>query len=285
LFLMAAGFAACARRYRVQGLVLDVNQRQQTMIVSHAAIPGYMDAMVMPFRVPKASQLQPVRPGDAVEFRLVVKGRSSHAEKVRLKQLRAVAAGGEVALSLPPPKEILAPGEPVPDFDLIDQLHRSVRLSEFRGKVVAVNFIYTRCPLPEVCPRLSSSFAQLQRRFGNQVGSQLVLLTITLDSQHDSPEVLARYAARWGADPEGWHFLTGDARTTEQIARRFGLVYWPEEGLLTHTSQTAIVGGDGRLAALVEGVSYDDQQLGDLVARQMEVLHDSQRSALPIAGE
>jgi protein SCO1 len=276
--------SACARRYRVEGLVLDVNQQQRTMIVSHRAIPGYMDAMAMPFRVLQAGELHGLQPGDQVEFQLIVKGHSSHAEKVRLGK------GGDVGTSesllvLPEPKEQLKRGEPVPDFELTDQSHQRVRLSDFRGKVVVMNFIYTRCPLPEVCPRLSASFAELQRRFRKQVGRELILLSVTLDSQHDTSEVLAEYGARWGADAKGWHFLTGESSEIERIAGRFGLIYWPEEGLLTHTSQTVIVGRNGRLAALIEGFSYEDQQLGDLVAQQMEVAHVSHRRDVGSVGQ
>ena len=277
---------ACARRYRVEGLVLDVSQQQRTIIVSHRAIPGYMGAMAMPFQVRQARDVLGLQPGDSVEFQLVVKGRSSHAEKVRVSQRSDVAVeAGQSSLALPAPKEQLSRGETVPDFELTDQSHRRARLSDFRSKVVVVNFIYTRCPLPEVCPRLSASFAGLQRRFQRQLGKNLVLLSITLDSQHDTPEILAQYGARWGADPKGWFLLTGEPSYIERIAARFGLIYWPEEGLLTHTSQTAIVGRDGRLAALIEGFSYEDHQLGDLVARQMEVTHASHGRDLGSVGQ
>jgi cytochrome oxidase Cu insertion factor (SCO1/SenC/PrrC family) len=96
--------------------------------------------------------------------------------------------------------------------------------------------------------------------------------------------VLADYAKRWGAR-DGWQFLTGDSADIQRIAKHFGLVYWPEDGLLTHTSQTGIIGRDGRLAALIEGSSYEEDQLGDLIARQLEVSHDSHRQALGFARE
>lgn len=277
---------ACARRYRVEGLVLDVSRGRQTMIVSHRAIPGYMDAMAMPFRVKQARELESLQPGDAVAFQLVVKGSSSHAEKLRQgkSQELASAGSGGLPLPLPVPKEMLRVGDRVPDFDLFDSSNRPVRLSDFTGKVIAINFIYTRCPLPEVCPRLSANFAELQRRFRSQMGKDLVLLSVTLDATYDTPEVLTKYAARWGADSAVWRFLTGAPSKIEQLAGRFGVIYWPEEGLLTHTSQTAVVGRDGRLAALVEGSSYEDRQLGDLIARQMGVVHDAHRSALGSVG-
>jgi len=285
LFIMPALLlSACARHYRVQGLVLDVNHGDKTMIVSHRAIPGYMDAMAMPFRVRAASELNSVRRGDQVEFQLVVKRRSSVVEKVRAGTSAEVAnaARGEAPLPLPTPVDKLALGMPVPDFQLINQSGRPMRLSDFGGRIVAVSFIYTRCPLPEVCPRLAANFAHLQKRFREQMGKELVLLSITLDSQYDTSSVLADYAKRWGAG-EGWQFLTGHSTDIQRIANHFGLVYWPEDGLLTHTSQTGIIDRDGRLAALVEGSSYEENQLGDLIARQLEVSHDSHRHALGAA--
>jgi protein SCO1 len=286
LFFILPGLllSACAHRYRVQGLVLDVNRNDQTMIVSHRAIPGYMDAMAMPFRVRTASELNSVMRGGQVEFQLVVKRRSSLAEKVRVGTSAEVgnARRGEAPLPLPVPVEKLALGMPVPDFRLIDQFARPIRLSDLAGRIIAVNFIYTRCPLPEVCPRLAANFAHLQKRFREQMGKNLVLLSITLDSQHDTSSVLADYAKRWGAG-EGWQFLTGDSAGIQRIANQFGLVYWPEDGLLTHTSQTGIISRDGRLAALIEGTSYEEDQLGDLIARQLETSHDSRRHALGAA--
>ena len=284
VILSALLLSACAHRYRVEGLVLDVNHGDKTMIVSHRAIPGYMDAMAMPFRVRAASELNSVKRGDQVQFQLVVKRRSSLAERVRAGTSAEVAnaARGEAPLPLPTPADKLALGTPVPDFQLINQSGRPVRLSDLTGRIIAVNFIYTRCPLPEVCPRLSANFAYLQKRFRQQMGKDLVLLSITLDSQYDNATVLADYAKRWGAG-EGWQFLTGDSAEIQRVASQFGLVYWPEDGLLTHTSQTGIISRDGRLAALIEGSSYEEDQLGDLIARQLEVSHDSHSQALGFA--
>ena len=284
VILSALLLSACARHYRVQGLVLDVNRNDNMMVVSHRAVPGYMDAMTMPFRVRRASELDSLKRGDQVEFQLVVKRRTSLAEKVRAGTSAEVANArrGEAPLPLPTPAGKLALGEPVPDFHLVNQSARPVRLSDFAGRIVAVNFIYTRCPLPEVCPRLSANFAHLQKRFRERMGKDLALLSITLDSQHDTSAVLADYAKRWGGGEE-WQFLTGDSADIQRIASHFGLVYWPEDGLLTHTSQTGIIDRDGRLAALIEGSSYEEDQLGDLIARQLEVSHDSHRHTLGAA--
>jgi len=97
-----------------------------------------------------------------------------------------------------------------------------------------------------------------------------VLLTITLDPRFDTPAVLAEYAERWRADPRQWFFLTGPEDDIRKVAGHFGVIFWPEEGAITHTSSTAIIGRDGRLAALVEGSSFTSQQLIDLVQTELK---------------
>lgn len=271
---MAAAVLACgcAQRYRVEGMVLQVNAPAQTVVVSHQAIPGFMDAMVMPFRVRRAAELRRLQPGAQIDSRLVVRKGRSYLEGIRVRQ---GAADGVIEdqgdrIVLPEPPEKVAIGAVVPDFSLTDQNGARVLLSDLRGSVVAVNFIYTRCPLPDVCPRLSANFASIQRRFAQRLGKDLMLLSVTIDPEHDTPGELLKYANIWNARAAGWRFLTGSVRDVQSVAGRFGMNYWPEEGLITHTSMTGVLARDGRLVALVEGSGYRADELGDLIAKEIE---------------
>ena len=260
-FLCVAGLlslgSGCSARLRMEGMVLRVDRVAQTMLVSHRSVAGVMPAMVMPFHVARARELAIVSAGSRIRFEL----RGQGAHRVRVIDTRN--AGDFV---FPHADEELKPGEAVPDFSLIDQTGRPLTLASLRGRVVLVNFLYTRCPLPEVCPRLAASFASLQRRFAAEMPAGLVLVSITLDPQYDTPEILARYAGTMKARPGGWHFLTGD---TTPVARRFGLIHWAEEGVIVHNSQTAIIDRQGRLAAMVEGSTYRLEQLADLVSQEL----------------
>jgi len=260
---------SCAKRYPAEGLVLRVEREKQTVVISHREIRGYMSAMAMPFRVRDAAQLEGLVPGSRVDFQLEVGRRGTFVRNLhpRASVTEGVTDDNGRELRLPPPPDKLSIGAVMPDFSLIDQLSRPVRISGFRGKVVALNFIYTRCPLPDVCPRLSAGFARLQKRFAAR---DLILLSVTLDPQYDTPEVLAQYAKIWRADPARWHFLTGDLAEVQRVAARAGIIYWPEEGLLTHTSETAVIARDGKLVALIEGSGYSAGQLGDLIALELE---------------
>ena len=159
----------------------------------------------------------------------------------------------------------LAIGQHVPDFSLTDQNRQQVALSQFSGKVVAMTFVYAGCPLPNFCFRLSNNFGQLQKRFGNRMGLDLILLSITLDPDHDQPEALAKYGAIWKANGAWWHLLTGPAPAIKKVTSMFGVVFNPDMGVVTHSLHTVIIDRQGNLADNLEGNEFTAKQLGDLV--------------------
>jgi len=261
----------CAKRHAASGLVVAVAPRQIT--VSHREIPGVMPAMTMPIA---AADTRGLRPGDQIEFTLKLGKRRSEA--VGIRRRATLGEGLTDGLALKMPGEAVALGAEMPDFTLTDQAGAAQSLRALRGSVVAVNFIYTRCPLPEVCPRLTSHFARLQRRLAAR---PVRFLTITLDPHYDSVDVLRDYARKWRADGARWQLLTGDQATVDAVARRFGMLYWPEQGQLTHTSVTGVIDPQGRLAARIEGSSYDAAQLGDLIEQCVSSTLPSTSPALP----
>jgi protein SCO1/2 len=235
--------------------------------ISHEAVAGFMDAMAMPFELRGAAGDVQLAPGDRVRLRLAVKGQRSWIDRLEILSAAAV----DVGLQNTPAVPLLVPvGAPLPDFELIDQAGSRVALASLRGKVVAVNFIYTRCPLPDYCPRMIANFRALRDRFADRMGRDLVLLTVTFDPKFDTPETLAKYAAAERAGGAGWHFLTGDGARIERVCAAFGIQYWPEEGLITHTLQTAVIDRSGKLAATVEGKEFTTRQLGDLIASVLD---------------
>jgi protein SCO1/2 len=139
-----------------------------------------------------------------------------------------------------------------------------VALSDFRGKVVAINFIYTSCALPNFCLRLANNFGVLQKRFGKRLGRDLVLLTVTFDPVHDTPDVLAKYAEQWKANAAVWHFLTGPQTDIQRVCHMFGVHAFPDEGLMDHSLHTVLIDRQGKVVANVEGNQFTATQLGDL---------------------
>ena len=260
--LVALTITACASHHTTTGLVLRVDKPGSTVTISHDAFPGYMDAMAMPFDLKGSAQSAKLMPGDRVKFRLSMKSGRSWVDRVEVVSAAPVDAGLQNTPAVP----VLVPiGAALPDFELTDQAGQPVSLAALKGKVVAVTFIYSRCPLPDYCPRMIENFRALRERFAPRMNRDLVFLTISFDPRYDTPDVLMKYATAQRAGGPGWHFLTGDPAKVERVCNAFGIQYWAEEGLITHSLQTAVIDRDGRLAATVEGKDFTPQQLGDLV--------------------
>jgi protein SCO1/2 len=159
----------------------------------------------------------------------------------------------------------LAPGQHVPDFSPTDQNHQEVTLSRFQGKIVTMTFVYTGCSLPNFCFRLSNNFGQLEKRFRKQMGSDLILLTVTLDPTNDQVETLAQYASIWKADGASWQFLTGPTPSIKKVTEMFGVVYKPCAGAIIHSLHTVIIDRQGNLVTNLEGNKFTAKRLGDPV--------------------
>jgi protein SCO1/2 len=269
----AAGVRAQDKRYVVRGMVLRVDPATRTFVVSHEAIEGLMSGMIMPFEVRDAAELKGLDRGALVEFALVINPQAGFATDIKVRKYqtaeqdpltaRRLALLRKAAGRATPP---LAVGQAVPDFTLTDQSGRPLEFSDAAaGKVVALNFIYTRCALPQFCLRVSNVFAVLQRRFARQYGRELLLLTVSFDPERDTPEVLASYAARFDADPKMWRFLTGKLADVRRVCALFGVESYLDEGLMNHSLHTAVIDRNGRVVTNIEGNQYTPEQLGDLI--------------------
>lgn len=266
LIILTMVCGGCAKRYTTRGVVLradPVGAADSRVTISHEPIPGYMDAMVMPFALRPPSLGDGLAPGDRVEFRLRVTRRDSWVDRLTVISAKRPDAG----LARSPTRPVLVElGAPAPDITLTDHRGRDVALAGLRGQVVAITFIYTRCPLPDYCPRMLANFKDVQKRFADRLGKDLTLLVVTFDPQYDTVETLNAYARAHNADAPGWHFLTGPLPEITRMCEAFGIEFWPDEGLLSHTLQTAILDRAGNFAGTIEGSAYSGRQLGDLIA-------------------
>jgi protein SCO1 len=145
---------------------------------------------------------------------------------------------------------------PAPDFSLIDQDRRSVTLRDFRGKVVALTFIYTTCP--DICPMLTANMAQVQQELGADFGRTVAFVSITVDPERDTPEVLKSYADGFGISTRGWAFLTGDPAVLKTVGQRYGIFATRgSDGEIDHTLLTSLIDRDGRLRVQYLGARFD----------------------------
>lgn len=267
-FCVCACFAAGCRRtpeqrFEVRGKVVSVDASQKQVTLAHEKIEGFMDAMTMPFNVGDDWAIPVLAPGQTVQATLVIKGDRSWIEGLKIS--RTADSGAPNASSGGAPRV----GAEVPDFTLLNQDAAPIRLSRFRGRPLLLTFIYTRCPLPDYCPRTSANFARIHRELQAARKSDRAprLLTISFDTEHDSPAVLREYAGRYmkPARFDEWQFATGSAQEIKAIAGYFGLVYVSEAGQFSHSLVTALIGPDGRLERIYSGNRWTaDQLLSDL---------------------
>lgn len=244
---------ACARgsgrMYPLTGTVQDALSTGEIM-VAHDDIPGLMPAMVMPFHV-RGSRAG-LQPGDRIEATLVMTDTQSW-----LQDVRVTARGLPTSKAGSGAQEIgnASPGDAVPDFALVNQDARPIHLGQYTGRVLVLTFIYTRCPVPEFCPLLMRKFRGLEEALAAdaELSAKTHLLTISFDTAHDTPQVLRDFGAVHAKDGTEanfarWEFATGSEPQVKAVAGFFGLMFWGEDGLITHSLRTAVIGPDGRLA-------------------------------------
>ena len=158
-------------------------------------------------------------------------------------------------------------GQKVPDFSLTDQNSKKVALSDFKGKVVLVTFLYTQCPYPEKCPMLAQKLGKT-RDLLDQVESakgQFQVVSITLDPKRDTPEALKKYAQGQDEDATNWTFMTGKASEVNKVALLFGVIYYTEKGVIDHNMRTAVIDRKGKLSKLFTGNDWKPGEVAALV--------------------
>jgi protein SCO1/2 len=248
--------------YPLTGVVRDVNRESGIVTIRHEEIPGYMPAMTMPFTVADAAQLAELAPGDRVRGTLKVRD-DDHVlsglevtEQAESPTLRLDLGGAAPALRTEQP--VLKPGQPVPDFAVTTQDGKPLRLSDLRGKVVVMTFIYTRCPLPNFCPLMDKKFAALAGMIQPipDRAKSVRLLSISFDPEHDTPEVLTAYARLRGAREPLWTFAVASHEELRKVAEPLGLKYGPTANEIIHSLSTAVIAPDGTLARLEAGNTW-----------------------------
>jgi protein SCO1 len=252
-----------AKRYELHGKVVSVQPGDNQVTVAHEQIPGYMDAMTMPFSVRNTSLLGEMKPGDEITATLVVDGSNSWLDEISI--VRSVPMEGtSSALPAKEPTE----GAALPGVPLINQDNKTFRLSDFRGKAVALTFIYTRCPLPDYCIRMNDNFAQLEQKLktSGAVYDKTHLLSISFDPERDTPAVLKEFGstrAGRNVDPDfkHWEFVTASPEDIRTLAGFFGLTYEPESGQIIHSLRTVVVRPDGTLYKVYRGNNWKPAEI------------------------
>ncbi|MFB6285309.1 MAG: SCO family protein, partial [Candidatus Bipolaricaulia bacterium] len=245
-----------------------------TLVVEHEKIPGYMPAMIMPIPVADTSMTASLEKGEAIRFRLAVAEDS--ASIVGIKEIPDTAVARNPARTTTPIKsassgdsQMLQRGDRVPaDLTLTSQAGKTLRVGDYRGQVLVLTFIYTRCPLPTYCIRMSKQFAALQPKLRNQYGQEVQLLSISFDPAYDTPKVLREYASRYTDRLDNWTFATGDTTQIQRATQLFGVFTQKKDSdEITHNLTTALIGPKGKVRRLWRGNDWRPEDILQAVGR------------------
>jgi len=260
--------SANEKRYPLKGKVVAVDKTDRTATISHEDIPGYMPGMTMPFKIKNDADLEMLKPGDEVTATLVVDDLSSWIE------ITAIVEGGSPLTPTTAVPGEPKPGDEIPDFGLVNQDGKRVRMSQYKGKAIALTFVYTRCPQPDQCTLMSTNFAAIDRQLQAQPDAyaKTHLLTISFDPDYDTPKVMRSYGAshsgRYSDETfQHWEFLTGSQDEVKGIAQFFGLRYFHDtesaDEQVIHSLRTAVIGPDGKLVKLYRGNEWKPEEIAE----------------------
>jgi protein SCO1/2 len=258
--------APTGKRYEIRGKVVAVDKTTRTATIAHEDIQGFMPAMTMEFRI-KGNEFEVLGPGDQITGTLVVDGIASWIENPTVTKQGIPDPNATPAVGMG-----AKPGTEVPDFRLLNQDGQQIHLGQYRGKALALTFVYTRCPLPEYCTLMSNNFHVLDNALQQpaELYAKTHLLTITIDPEYDTPQVLRSYGAahteRYQNEKfDHWEFATGTTEEVRGIATFFGMRYFhdKETGVdeIVHSLTTAVVGPDGKVFKLYRENQWKPEEI------------------------
>jgi protein SCO1/2 len=245
----APSVIAQGKQYPVKGKVVSTDRSHGEVTLDAAAIPGYMEAMTMPYKLRTPNILSELHPGDLVTATLYVTDSDALLDQIVIT--------GQAQADYKPPMmyHILNPGDEVPNFKFLNQSGKHVSIGEFKGKVLLVTFIYTRCPLPDFCPRMSQNFAKIDKALAAEptLYAKTHLLSISFDPEYDTPAVLRSYGGAYTGNYtqekfRHWDFAAPGKTDQESVYKFFDIGVTPEKDhSITHSLSTVVIGPDGKV--------------------------------------
>lgn len=264
----APAVSADAKRFPFHGKVISVDKAAKKAKVDHEDIPGYMDAMMMDFPIREDSVWDELKPGADIRAELVVDNAKG---QFWLENIAISAAPSADKPPLPVNENFVQVGKAAPDFSLTNQDGKHVSLADFRGKALAITFIYRECPLPDYCIKMSKNFSDLANHLKGDPESKdkMRLLSISFDPARDTPEKLRQYGIGYlGNDPNAdfsiWQLAVGSDKEIRSIADFFGLKYEVDQNdktQINHSLVTAVISPEGKVTKIFAGNDWTPNDL------------------------
>lgn len=252
-----------SKQYHIRGVVVSINAAKGVVTVDTEAIPGFMPPMIMPYTLENPGVAGGLHPGDTITAELLASKDSDSLDQiVVVKQAKLI--------SLPKIQyQPLVPGESVPDFRFLNQSNRLIHIKQFRGKVLLLTFIYTRCPLSAYCPRMSRNFADINQALQKHptLYDKTHLLSISFDPAYDTPAVLRSYGGAYTgkytqATFQHWDFAAPPEKELSSVLKFFLVGVTPEKDhVLAHSLSTVVITPQGKIYKWYPTNSWTPQQL------------------------
>lgn len=263
--------------YTVRGVVKELPADGKTVLIKHEEVTNFMPAMTMPFEVKDTNELRGLKPGDAVEFSMVVGSYDAWISHIHLTNWQT--ASNEILTpaksnSLPEGVRVvrdvdaLSVGEELPEYHFTNELGQAVSTRQFRGQAFAFTFFFIRCPYPTFCPKLSGNFQDAQKKLlaMTNAPTNWHLFSISFDVKQDKMDELKTYGERYAYDPAHWSFLTGDLEEITAIGDSVGENFGHDEtGGVTHNLRTVVIDAKGRL----QKIWHNNEWSGDDLAAEL----------------
>ncbi len=253
--------------YPVRGIIRELPPDGQKVVIKHEEVPGYMPAMTMPFSVRDRALLQGLKIGDTVRFRLRVTQTDGWIDDIRAEPADTSSKPDDnplTAVNVLPNVPELKPGDPLPDYVLTNHFGRPFHLHDFKGQALAITFIFTRCPFPDFCPRMTDRFRgtyKLLMESGKP--DNWKLLSLSFDPQFDTPRVLKEYAEIRNLDLDRWWLASGSFDQIDPLAGHFGLYFGRNlpPAAQNHVLRTVVIDTLSRVQRVFIGNEWTSSEL------------------------
>ena len=254
-----------ADHYDTRGVVRGFSPDRSTIEIQHENIPEFMPSMTMPFVTRDPKQIADLRTGDAISFRMAVTKKDfwiENVKKIRREDVNVAEQKRTSPVSADRDAR-LTEGDKMPPFTLTNQNGERISLDTFHGNSLVLTFVFTRCPVPNFCPRMSNNFGELQETIKSSTGTlaNARLLSVTLDPAYDTPKILSDYAAFHHADSKIWSFATGDEKEIDSLTRAFSVYRQNEGGTISHGLATALINKEGRIDKIWRGNAWTPAEI------------------------
>ena len=258
------------KSYSARGVVEKTAPDMSQVTIHHRAIPGYMMEMTMDFSVKNTNELSGISPGDEITFTLVVGNNDEWVQNIHCVGHSAGTMTNEMSMPMNTSGGMMAPflkpGDPLPDYTLTAEYGKSIHISDFRGKVLAFTFFFTRCPLPDYCPRMNNNFEATRKILlaDTNAPTNWQFLSISFDPGFDTPEVLENFASVYrGDDTNHWLFASAPTNVLADAAVRLDLMVMRQGNNISHNLRTVVLDARGGVYRLFDGNQWTSQQLAD----------------------